>query len=124
MSTPKALTPLKNFRENAPGLAVATAGLLLDLIVREGAGYPASKVDTLNLYPLSFREFPKTIGNGNLVELIDTGNTNPISSFSSKSVPLLRQYYDVGGMPEAVLAFLEKYLLEDVRHPGRNLARL
>lgn len=112
---PKALTSLKYFCEDAPGYAVAAAGSLLDITVHEGSGYPVGKVNTLNLYPLHFREFLEATGNGPLRQLIDSGDASLISSFSSKLIPLLRQYYYVGGMPEAVSSFLERGLLEDAR---------
>lgn len=112
---PKALTSLKYFCENAPGYAVAAAGSLLGITVHEGSGYPVGKVNTLNLYPLHFREFLAATGNQVLCNLIETGDADLINGFSGKLVPLLRQYYYVGGMPEAVSAFLERGLLEDAR---------
>lgn len=112
---PKALTSLKYFHENAPEYVVAAAGSLLGITLHEGSGYPVGKVNTLNLYPLHFREFLVATGNRNLCDLIDSGDTELINSFSSRLVPLLRQYYYVGGMPEAVSAFLERGLLEDAR---------
>lgn len=112
---PKALTSLKYFYENAPGYAVATAGSLLGITIHEGSGYPVGKVDTLDLYPLHFREFLTATGNRTLCDLIDSGDGELINSFSSKLVPLLRQYYYVGGMPEAVDSFLSRGLLEDAR---------
>ena len=112
---PKALTSLKYFCEKRPGLAVVSAGSLLGLTVHEGTGYPVGKVNTLDLNPLSFREFLAATGNGSLVELLDTNDPRLINSFASKFVPLLRQYYYVGGMPEAVSSFLERGLLEDAR---------
>lgn len=112
---PKALTSLKYFCENAPGYAVAAAGSLLGITVHEGSGYPVGKVNTLNLHPLHFREFLAATGNRRLCELIDSGDADLINGFSGKLVPLLRQYYYVGGMPEAVGAFLERGLLEDAR---------
>ena len=112
---PKALTSLKYFCENARGLAVAAAGSLLGLTVHQGTGYPVGKVDTLDLHPMSYREFLAATGNDGLVELLDTADATLISSFASRFVPLLRQYYYVGGMPEAVGAFLARGLLEDAR---------
>ena len=50
-----------------------------------------------------------------LCNLIETGDADLINGFSGKLVPLLRQYYYVGGMPEAVGAFLDRGLLEDAR---------
>lgn len=112
---PKALTSLKYFCEEAPGYVIAAAGSLLGITVHEGSGYPVGKVDTLDLYPLSFREFLVATGNRPLCELLDSGDAELIGSFSSKFIPLLRQYYYVGGMPEAVVAFLGRGLLEDAR---------
>ena len=112
---PKALTSLKYFCEDAPGYAVAAAGSLLGITVHEGSGYPVGKVNTLDLHPLSFREFLVATGNRTLCDLVDSGDAGLINSFSSKLIPLLRQYYYVGGMPEAVSVFLERRLLEDAR---------
>lgn len=116
---PKALTSLKYFYENAPEYAIAAAGSLLGITVHEGSGYPVGKVDTLNLYSLHFREFLVATGNKPLCDLLDTGDADMINSFSSKFIPLLRQYYYVGGMPEAVAAFLDRGLLEDA-HEVQN----
>ena len=112
---PKALTSLKYFCENAPGYAVAAAGSPLGITVHEGSGYPVGKVDTLDLHPLHFREFLVATGNKALCDLIDSGDAELITAFSSKLIPLLRQYCYVGGMPEAVSAFLNRGLLEDAR---------
>ena len=120
---PKALTSLKYFCENAPGYVVAAAGSLLGITVHEGSGYPVGKVDTLDLYPLGFREFLVATGNRTLCDLVESGDVNLINGFSSKFVPLLRQYYYVGGMPEAVSAFLERGLLEDAREVQLEILR-
>ena len=112
---PKALTSLKYFCEQAGNYAVAAAGSLLGLTIHGGSGYPVGKVDTLDLYPLSFREFLDATQNNNLRQLIDSGDANLITSFSTKIIPLLRQYYYVGGMPQAVDRFIESSLLEDAR---------
>lgn len=120
---PKALTSLKYFCEDAPGYAVVAAGSLLGITVHEGSGYPVGKVNTLDLYPFSFREFLVATGNRSLCDLIDMDDTAPINSFSSKFVPLLRQYYYVGGMPEAVSVFLERGLLEDAREVQFEILR-
>ena len=80
-------------------------------------------MNTLALYPLSFREFLVATGNRALCDLVETGDAGLINSFSSKFVPLLRQYYYVGGMPEAVSAFLERGLLEDAREVQLEILR-
>lgn len=112
---PKAITSLKYFCENTPGYAVAAAGSLLGITVHEDSGFPVGKVYTLDLHPLHFREFLAATGNQSLCDLINSGDVDLINTFSSKFIPLLRQYYYVGGMPEAINAFLERGLLEDAR---------
>lgn len=114
-SAPKALTSLKYFCENAPEYAVAAAGSLLEISATAGTGYPVGKVNTLDLYPLSFREFLDATGNRMLRELIDSGEVASIDAFSSKAITLLRQYYVVGGMPAVVDAFAEGEPLAVVR---------
>ena len=114
-AAPKAITSLKYFCENAPEYAVAAAGSLLGISATEGTGYPVGKVNTLDLYPLSFREFLDATGNVMLRELVDSADTVSISVFSSKLIPLLRRYFVVGGMPAVVAGFIEGEALSSVR---------
>ena len=112
---PKALTSLKYFCENAPELAVAAAGSLLGITFHEGTGYPVGKVDMLDLHPLSFREFLDATGNPMLREVVDSGDKQLLGSLAAKFRELLKQYYFVGGMPEAVATFVESADLSAVR---------
>ena len=73
------------------------------------------KVNALDLYPISFREFLAATGNAGMSELVASNNPAMVNSFAGKITPLLRQYYYVGGMPEAAAAFLERGLLENAR---------
>ena len=120
---PRALTSLKYFCEEAPGYAIAAAGSLLGITIHDGTGYPVGKVETLDLHPMGFTEFLLATGNGNLAKLIAIDDPVMIDSFSSKLIPLLRQYYYVGGMPEAVAAFLERGMLEDAREVQNDILR-
>lgn len=112
---PKALTSLKYFCENAPELAVVAAGSLLGITFHEGTGYPVVKVDMLDLHPLSFREFLDATGNPMLREVVDSGDKQLLGSLAAKFRELLKQYYFVGGMPEAVATFVESADLSAVR---------
>ena len=109
---PKAITSLKYFCENAPEYAVAAAGSLLGISATEGTGFPVGKVNMLDLHPLSFDEFLDAMGNGRFAKLVASGDTTMINSFSDRLTELLKQYYVVGGMPEAVNAFVSE---QDVR---------
>lgn len=112
---PQALTALKYLYENAPEYAVVAAGSLLGIAMHQGTNFPVGKVDELQLYPLSFREFLLATDNASLVGLLDRLDWPLITTFKSKYIDLLRQYYYVGGMPEAVAAYVERGDFAEVR---------
>lgn len=118
---PKALTSLKYFCENVPGVHLVAAGSLLGLTVHEGTGYPVGKVNTLNLHPLSFREFLDATGNTALRQVVDSGDLSSFEIFHARLSELLKHYYIVGGMPEAVLAYLDGGILEESRQVQREI---
>ena len=112
---PRALTSLKYFCENAPQYHIACAGSLLGIALHEGTSFPVGKVNFLKLYPLSFREFLMATGKKRFVDLIDTQDIQMITSFKQTYIDALRQYYFVGGMPEAVDHFAKNKDYEEVR---------
>ena len=118
---PKAITSLKYFCENASEYAVAAAGSLLGISATEGTGFPVGKVNRLDLHPLSFDEFLEATGNGRFAKLVASGETAMISNFSSKLEELLKQYYVVGGMPEAVNAFVAERDVRAARSVQREI---
>ncbi|EFN92248.1 ATP-binding protein [Mobiluncus mulieris] len=118
---PLALTALKYFCENEPNQAIAVAGSLLGITFHSGSGYPVGKVNTLDLHPLSFREFLDATNNRALRELVDESDEVLLRGFASKLVSLLRQYYFVGGMPEAVATYLETTDFGQVRQVQHDI---
>ena len=104
---PKALTSLKYFCEEAPEYAIAAAGSLLGISATEGTGYPVGKVDTLDLYPLSFREFLDATGEGALRNMLDEGDPAMVDVFKDRAISALKTYFVVGGMPAAVAEYAE-----------------
>lgn len=113
--SPKALTSLKYFCEEAPDYHVAVAGSLLGLMLHNGSGYPVGKVDSLNLYPLSFMEFLAALGKDILVSQIQEHNWTELNALNSQLTELLRQYYYVGGMPEVVLSYINDNDIKKIR---------
>ena len=99
---PRALTSLKYFNENAPQYSIVAAGSLLGIALHPGTSFPVGKVEFLDLYPMSYNEFLEATGNKNLVDLLHAKDFSLITAFKDKYIDLLRQYYFVGGMPEAV----------------------
>lgn len=109
------LTVLKYFQENAPEQHVIAAGSLLGIELHKKESFPVGKVDFLTLYPLSFTEFLKAVGEEELCHLLQLKDWGLINTFAHKFVERLRQYYFVGGMPEAALAFSEDADWEEIR---------
>lgn len=118
---PKALTSLKYFYENAPEYAIVAAGSLLGVAMHQGTSFPVGKVDFLHLYPLNFYEFLLASGETGLAELLEQRDFKLINSFSSKYEDLLRKYYYVGGMPEAVQCYIDTDDMLEVRNIQKEL---
>lgn len=109
------LTALKYFCENAPEYFIIAAGSLLGVSMQKKHSFPVGKVDFLQLYPLSFNEFLKNIGETSLLNQIEQNNWNVVTSFHEKLVALLRVYYYIGGMPEIVSNYIKNKDLNAVR---------
>ena len=105
-NAPKAFESLKYFCEDAPEYHIMVAGSLLGVALHEGISYPVGKVTTMNLYPLNFREFLYAVGESRLADALATKDYSLIDSFSEKYIYHLKNYYYVGGMPEAVNRFV------------------
>jgi len=112
---PKALSSLKYFYENAPEYAIVAGCSLLGVAMHKGTSFPVGKVDFCNLYPLNFCEFLEGIGEESLVELLRKKDWKLITVFATKFTDLLRKYYYVGGMPEAVAEYAETKDYAEVR---------
>jgi len=118
---PRALTSLKYFNENAPQYHIVAAGSLLGVALHPGTSFPVGKVDFMDLYPLDFLEFMIATGNEKLVELIRNKDFELVTSFKGRYIDLLKQYYYVGGMPEAVSSFVSKQDYKEVREIQKKL---
>ena len=103
---PRALTSLKYFAEEAPEYAICCAGSLLGVALHEGTSFPVGKVDFLDLYPLSFREFLLANHEDMLVDFILKGNRD-LEAFEEKLMDYLKKYFIIGGMPAAILKWIE-----------------
>lgn len=112
---PRGITALKYFQEKAPQYHVIAAGSLLGVAMHKNDSFPVGKVDFMNLYPLSFYEFLNAIGEKKMVDLLQAKDWTMLTMVRAKFEERLRQYYFVGGMPAAVLAFVNDGDLNKVR---------
>ena len=112
---PKALTSLKYFNENAPQYNIVCAGSLLGVALHHGTSFPVGKVDFLDLYPLSLFEFMTALGKERYAEALAAGDFEMAQAFRHEYIDLLKQYFFIGGMPEAVLRFSENKDFNEAR---------
>ncbi len=114
---PRAITALKYFCENMRDLHLVCAGSLLGVALkRQNIPFPVGKVNRLQLYPMSFKEF--VIANDR-TDLIEVFNEWPVDRpipdlYAVPMQKLLKEYYIVGGMPEAVKTWIETHNAEEV----------
>ncbi len=118
---PQALEALKYFCEDMPRIHVVVAGSLLGISLHGGVSYPVGKVEELRLFPMTFPEFLDALGKERLSEVLRSANWPVINLLHTEFVSLLRQYYFVGGMPAAVLSFVQQRNLQDVRTIQRQI---
>ncbi len=112
---PAAITSLKYFCEQAREYAIIAAGSLLGIAEHRGTGFPVGKVNRLRMHPMSFTEYLDAIGDGQYVEVLRSGDWQTLDYFSRHLTQRLHSYFYVGGMPEAVSAFVTNGDYSEVR---------
>jgi hypothetical protein len=114
---PRALRALKYFCDNAPQYHIACAVSLPSVARREGetSPYPEGKVDVIRLYPMTYREFLAATAGERYAELLDRQDHAMIAAFRQTYIDVLKQYFLVGGMPEAVQSFVTRKDFNEVR---------
>jgi len=116
-----AITSLKYFQENANQYHIVAAGSLLGVALHKHRSFPVGKVDFLDLHPLNFSEFLMGVNESQLLELLQKKQWDLITGFKTKFINLLKQYYYVGGMPEAVMTFINQKDFKKVREKQLNI---
>ena len=118
---PKAMTALKYFYENAPEYNIVAAGSLLGMSLHAGTSFPVGKVEFLHLYPLNFREFLTALNEDALADLLIQNDFALLNTFRTKYIELLKKYYYIGGMQEAIMTFIETDDMREVRKVQNEL---
>lgn len=123
---PKAITSLKYFCENLPELHLIAAGSLLGVALRgEGISFPVGKVNRLEMQPMSFEEFVIADGGEKYLDGIKKyGFGHKIPELYT--VPLekyLKNYYIIGGMPEAVQCWIDTHDYREVENIQDRILR-
>ncbi|HLW40619.1 MAG TPA: ATP-binding protein, partial [Brumimicrobium sp.] len=115
-----ALTALKYFQEEAPEYHIIGAGSLLGIALNK-TSFPVGKVQFLEMHPMSFSEFLEAIGEISILNLLKVKDWKLMQTFHEKIVALLKQYYFVGGMPEAVKNYADSRDFEEVRKLQKDI---
>ena len=107
--SPRGLSVLKYFCENAPQYHIACAGSLLGIALAKPSSFPVGKVNFMQIDPMTFTEFLLANGDENLAQYLEQVDTlEPIpDAFFNPLYEKLKMYYVTGGMPESVLMWTE-----------------
>ena len=112
---PKAITALRYFYEEFPQLAVITAGSLVEFGI-DKVGVPVGRIEMLNMYPLNFYEFLDALNKDSLATYLREHDLqekiDPI--IHQECLKYLLLYYRIGGMPQAIKAYLKQASLAAV----------
>jgi len=93
----------------------------LGVALHAHTSFPVGKVEFMDLYPMSYYEFLEAMGEKSLLDVLKSNDWPLITTFKLKYIELLRQYYFVGGMPEAVSVFRKDYNFREVRYVQKNI---
>jgi uncharacterized protein len=118
---PEAITALKYFQEDAPEYHIIAAGSLLGVAIHSQTSFPVGKVIFMDLHPLTFPEFLVALEESAFVDMLHGEDWKLINAYKTKFIERLKQYYYIGGMPEAVLKFSENYNFKEVRDIHKNI---
>ena len=99
---PQAIEALKYFCEDASDYHVAVAGSLLGISLHADVSFPVGKVNVIDVYPMNFEEFMMARGETVLRQMVADCDYSDLAPLHERLIELLKEYYFVGGMPEAV----------------------
>lgn len=120
-AAPRGVTSLKYFCEKARQYHVIAAGSLLGIAMHQADSFPVGKVDFVDLAPLSFHEFLLAMGEKRIASLLEKRDWNMVAMVKDKLTTLLKTYYYVGGMPEAVESYRRRSDFAEVRRIQNNI---
>jgi len=123
-AVPEALPALRYFYEDMPDLPVICAGSLLEFALADHTfSMPVGRIRYLHMGPMTFTEFLLALGEKRLREIIVRHEPGrEISSLAhERLLKLLRTYFFVGGMPEAVATFADTRSFREVGAVHRSI---
>lgn len=119
----EAITSLKYFYEERPEAYIIAAGSLLGVSIHQGVSFPVGKVEFMALHPFSFTEFLLACGHSELLDNLNENNNALTKVFENKYIELLKNYFFVGGMPEAVKIFTQGASVQEIRRLQNDILK-
>lgn len=113
---PEAVSVIATLCEKEPGYHFICTGALLDIALQTENLLLMNKVEMLTLHPMNFSEFVRACQSDMLADYLERfqcGDSLP-EPVANQLATLLRQYYIVGGMPEAVDTWNGTHSVEEV----------
>lgn len=122
-SCPRAVTFLRYLYENIQPLHVIAAGSLLEFAIAEVIDIPVGRVRNIFVYPFSFTEFVSALGGDLILEHAKKAVRGSVQSESAheKLLEYLKTFLIVGGMPAAVLKYVETKSFLAARDEQRDI---
>ncbi|MDR0646629.1 MAG: AAA family ATPase, partial [Elusimicrobiota bacterium] len=118
---PKAISALKYLYEQTPQYHIAAAGSLLGVTINDKISFPVGKINSFYLYPLDFEEFLMAVKSAKYAQTLNEKNEANRAAFHDGLNELLKQYFIVGGMPEAVKNFAENKNYFEIREIQKQI---
>lgn len=104
-NSPKAVTLLRYFYEEAPGIHVIAAGSLLETLIDRQISFPVGRVEYLAVRPCSFDEFLGATGEQIAQDVLRNW---PIPEFAhSRLMLLFNRFALIGGMPAVIAKYVQ-----------------
>jgi predicted AAA+ superfamily ATPase len=121
---PDVIKALWFWYENLPELQIIAAGSLLDVALRQGEfSMPVGRIEHCFIGPLTFSEFLGGVGDKKLAELLSSYQIGDLwpEPIHQQLIRRLRDFWAVGGMPEAAAMFAETSSLLAVESVKRSV---
>lgn len=125
-NAPYILTALKYFKDEASEYHICCAGSLFELHSNLRTLIPVGKVEFLDIYPMSFKEFIIANGFGRYINYLENLTIKDLKCFYNihDLKHLLRIYFYIGGMPKPVQTWLDTKNFVKVQTEFHNIIQI
>ena len=115
-----AVRSLRYFYEKMPQLHLIAAGSLLEFTLSEIPSFGVGRVESIQMYPMSFMEFIRAVKNDEIIEVIRKASfLSPMNDVLHELLlKELKVFQIIGGMPEVVAQYLNR---KDIKESQRTL---